>query len=214
MAWLFLICAAIGGTVIICQFLLTLFGFGMEHGLGVDIPHDMPTDVGHVDVSHGVGHDGGHDSADANQHDSSWLFGVISFRTLTAAVAFFGLGGFAANSSNLHVAVQVLIALFCGACALFGVHWLFRQLNRLSADGTEQIGRAIGEVGSVYLTVPSRGGGEGKVQFELQGRLVEYPAVTNSLEPLATGAKVRVVGVAGGVVQVESSARPSKVEVG
>jgi hypothetical protein len=212
MAWLFLICAVIGGTVIVCQFLLTLFGFGMEHGLDGG-GHDMPHDFGHVDASHAMGgHDGHADQA--HPHDSSWLFGVISFRTLTAAVAFFGLGGFAANASSMPTAAQVIIGLFCGACALFGVHWLFKQLSRLSADGTEQISRAIGEVGSVYLTVPSRGGGQGKVQFELQGRLVEYPAVTNSLEPLATGSKVRVVGISGSVVQVESSARPSKVEVG
>ena len=201
MAWLFLTCAVVGGTVIVCQFALTLIGFGgME--LDTDVPDDFPSDMAH-DVGDGL-----------HGHDSSWLFSVISLRTMTAAIAFFGLGGYAMHANGSAIAAQLGVGIFCGVCALFTVHWLFKQLNRLSEDGTERIGNAIGEVGQVYLTIPARGGGPGKVQFELQGRMVEYPAVTSSLEPLPTGSKIRIVAMSGNVLEVETASRPSKVEVG
>ena len=41
----------------------------------------------------GIGRDG-----EFVHHDSSWLFGVISLRTLVAAAAFFGVAGAAARS--------------------------------------------------------------------------------------------------------------------
>ena len=43
----------------------------------------------------------------------------------------------------------------------------------------------------------------GKIQLKLQNRLVEYEAVTSSPERLATGTKVRVVGIAGNTLEVE-----------
>ncbi len=204
MAWLFLGCAIIGGTIIVCQFLLTLVGFSGLEG-HVDLADDFPDDVPA---------DGGSDFDPGSAgHDSTWLFNVISIRTLTAALAFFGLGGYAMNSAQAEIPAQLVVAVVAGTGALFAVHWLFRQLNRLSADGTEQIGRAIGELGVVYLTIPPRGEGQGKVQFDLQGRLVEYAAVTNSLDPLVTGSKIRVIAVTGNVLEVEPAKRPSKVEV-
>src|SRR5262245_10276004 len=101
MAWLFLICAVVGGTVLICQFVLTLVGIGGDHGLdfGHDVPHDFSGDAGHDFAAADAQ---GADSADhdaAGHHGSSWLFAVISFRTLVAAAAFFGLTGLAAQSA-------------------------------------------------------------------------------------------------------------------
>jgi membrane protein implicated in regulation of membrane protease activity len=53
--------------------------------------------------------------------------------------------------------------------------------------------------------VPIAGGRTqaGKIQLKLQNRLVEYEAITSAPERLPTGTKVRVVGVAGNVLEVE-----------
>ena len=86
---IFLVCAVVGGTVFVCQFVLTLVGIGAED---FDIAGDV--EVGDVDV----GDADFHDSHGA--HDSTGLFGIISFRTVIAALTFFGLVGIATLSGG------------------------------------------------------------------------------------------------------------------
>ena len=53
MSTLFLICALVGGTVMVCQFVMTIAGLG-GHGmeLGDAGGHDVPHDFGHDLASH------------------------------------------------------------------------------------------------------------------------------------------------------------------
>lgn len=210
MTWFFLICAVVGGTVLICQFVLTLVGLGDGHD--ADFSHDVPHDLSGGDVHAGDAHGGdaaGHDAH--GHHGSSWLFGVISFRTIVAAATFFGLAGLAAESGGLPVTQQLFAGLVSGAAAMYGVHWLVRSLGRLGEDATVRVRAAIGQEATVYVPIPAGKSQAGKVQLRLQNRLVEYEAVTSSKEKLATGTKVRVVGVAGNTLEVEPLASTSAV---
>jgi membrane protein implicated in regulation of membrane protease activity len=203
MTWLFLIAAVVGGTVLICQFVLTLVGLGGGHG-------DFVPDAG-ADFSAAADHDfsaaqldnadtAGHDAA--GHHGSSWMFAVISFRTLVAAAAFFGLIGLAAESAGQPRGVQLLLASLAGLGAMHGVHWLVRAMGRLGEDGTLKIHRALGQEGTVYVPIPPARSYAGKIQLRVENRLVEYEAITASERKLATGTKVRVVGIAGNVLEV------------
>src|SRR6266542_2153923 len=80
--------------------------------------------------------------------------------------------------------------------ALFGVAYLMRSLHRLKADGTVRIERAVGQNGTVYLTIPAQKAGVGKVTLSLQNRTVEYQAVTPH-QQLPTGSKIVVTAVLG-----------------
>jgi len=200
--WFYLACAVLGGTVLICQFVLTLVGLGGDHGFDFahDVPHDFSGDAGHAGDAQGAdgtGHDGqGH-------HGSSWLFGVISFRTLVAAATFFGLAGLAAKSAELNLGPQLLLAAAAGVGAMYGVHWIVRSMGRLNEDATVRIRHALGQQGTVYVPIPAAKAHAGKVQIKVQNRLVEYEAVTNNPQRLATGTKIRVVGIAGSTLEVE-----------
>ena len=209
MYWVFMVCAALGGTIMVCQFVLTIIGLG-DHGGDVSTDVGDVGDVGHVgDVSHDVSIDG-HDAD--HGHDSTWLFGVISFRTLVAASTFFGLAGLATNAANLHIVVQLLVALVCGVAAMYGVHWLMRSFYKLSADGTVRIERAVGHTGTVYVPIPANRKSAGKIQLNLQNRLIEYEAISGAGEALATGAKVVVVAVVGeNTLEVEPAPMPVEV---
>jgi membrane protein implicated in regulation of membrane protease activity len=55
----------------------------------------------------------------------------------------------------------------------------------------------------VYVPIAGSRAQAGKIQLRLQNRLVEYEAVTSSPERLATGTKVRVVGLVGNMLEVE-----------
>ena len=181
---LFLLCAVFGGTVLIGQVLLSYLGFGGDH--------DMGDDGGLVDVD-GDGHpDIDHDA----HHDSTWLFSIITFRTVVAALTFFGLAGLVATSAKVEPPLALVIALAAGAGAMYGVYLLMRGLGKLNSDGTERIGRAIGQKGVVYLTIPAANAGAGKIHMTLQNRLVEYEAMTGG-ERLPTGTRIVVVDVIG-----------------
>ncbi len=205
MALLFLTCAVVGGTVLICQFVLTLVGLGGEHGIDFshDVAHDFVGDAAH-DAAGGDAHSaGGNDHTADQQHGSSWLFAMISFRTLVAAVAFFGLVGSAAQSAGQPVGVQLLLATAAGIGAMCGVHWLIRSISRLGEDATLRVKNAMGQEGTVYVPIAGGRAQSGKIQLKVQNRLVEFEAVTSMPERLATGTKVRVVGMAGSVLEVE-----------
>jgi hypothetical protein len=184
--------AIVGGTILVCQLVLSLIGLGGEHG-GFDggDAGDAGSDFGGHDVASPDGHDAhGH-------HGSTWLFGVVSFRTLVAAATFFGLGGLLSDSLGHSVGIQVLVAFGSGAAAMYVVYWIMRLFTQLSEDGTVRIQRAIGAEATVYLTIPPSRSGMGKVHLQIQQRLVEYPAVTSNPEKIATGAKVVVTDIVG-----------------
>jgi len=175
---------------------LTLIGLG---DTGFDIADDVPdgADVDMADVEAVENLDPGN----TDLHGSSWLFGVISFRTLVAAATFFGLTGMAASTGGLPIVGQLMVAISCGLAAMFGIHWLMRTFFQLGQSGTLRMGNAIGRTGTVYIPIPE--GGTGKVQMKVQDRLEEFAAVSTSTTLLSTGAKVVVVGVvSGSTVQV------------
>jgi hypothetical protein len=199
----YLACAVTGGTLLVCQFLLSLLGLGGHDDVGGDA-HDVGGDL-HEMGGHDVGgHEmGGHDG-DGHGHDghghghdsgSNRLVSLLTFRTLVAALTFFGLAGLAAAAPRQLDPPWVLaVALAAGAGALFLVAWVMRLLKGLHAEGTARIERSVGKRGTVYLTVPGNKAGLGKVQLNLQNRTVEYQAVTGQ-QTLPTGTKIIVTAV-------------------
>jgi hypothetical protein len=184
MYYFYLTCFLAGATLMVCQFLMSLLGLGDHHD--TDAGHDFHDAGGHD--GHAGAHHGGHD------HHASWFVGVLTFRTLVAAVTFFGLAGLAASQRNVDAPLSLAIALAAGAAALMLVAFLMRSLHRLKAEGTARIERAVGHVGTVYVPIPGQKAGVGKVTLNLQNRSVEYQAVTPH-QQLPTGARVVVTAV-------------------
>lgn len=198
MTVLFAICAVIGGTIMVCQFVMTLIGLGHDADIATDLPDDLPHDVG--GGSDHAGH--GHDVAEAD-HGSTWFFGVLTFRTIVAALAFFGLAGLAAQSNETSNGTALIIALSAGIAAMYGVHWMMQALYKLRAEGNVRIERAVGHTGTVYLKIPGQRRGAGKIQLNLQNRTVELEALTRH-EDIPTGARIVVTGIVGpDTVEVE-----------
>lgn len=173
----FLICAALGGGFLVLLFLAGLAGFGGDH-----------------DADHGGSLDHDHGDGKATDHAGNWFLGLLSIRAVTAALAFFGIGGMVALTSGATELAALGVAVGAGLAALFLVAQIMQSLIKLKADGTARVDRAVGRTGTVYLRVPGSHTGPGKVHLSLQNRTVEYQAVTAGGE-LPTGTPVRVVGV-------------------
>jgi membrane protein implicated in regulation of membrane protease activity len=174
----FLISAVIGGGLFIVRFVIQLIG-----GDAVD----TEIDTGHADATH----------ADA---DAS--FKLLTLQGLTAFFMMFGLVGFALLRENR---AGNGVALAAATAAGLGTVWIigriFSAVRKLQSSGTVDNANAVGEEGTVYLTIRSAGGG--KVQVPVKGRLREFEAVAQSGEELKTGERIKVVGVNGSVLVVE-----------
>ena len=177
MGTLFMIAAALGGTLVLCQFVLGLLGVGADHDTDV---HGDAGDTG----------DGDHTST------TDWFFGLLTFRALSAAITFFGLGGLCAGYYGLPPSAQLATATLAGLGALYLVATVMKALYGLKADGTVRIDGAVGQTGTVYLRIPGSNGGAGKVNLNLQNRTVELEAFTAGDE-LPTGTPITVVAVRG-----------------
>lgn len=189
---MYMIAATIGGTIMVCQFLLSVLGLG-EHGS--DVSHG---DMSHGDVSHGdVAHDhsGAADDDSSLHPNSTWLFGVLTFRTLVAGATFFGLAGKAALAAEWSEPLSVVTAAAVGFGAMYAVYWLMRLISRTTSSGNERIKNAIGRPATVYVAIPSANQGVGKIQLSMQNRIVEFQAVTSEDTQLRSGEAVEVVRV-------------------
>jgi hypothetical protein len=168
MTTFYLACALVGGGVVVLQLVAGLLG------LGHDAPHDLH-----------AGH--------AGSGASSGLQ-LTSLRALSAGLAFFGLTGYGLLRSGWRVVPVTALALGAGLGAMMVVAMLLRLMLRLESDGVVRIENALWQPATVYVPIPGGKAGAGKVTLSLQGRLVEYQAVTD--EPaLSTGTAVTVVDV-------------------
>lgn len=186
---LYVFCAAAAGGILLLQFVLGLLGMGHDadvHDGGADFHLDHADDLG-------GGHDLDHGGADAVDHSGAWFVGILSFRAIASAVMIFGLAGISARQ-KYSAETSFLIASACGIAVLLGVAYLLKTLYGFASDGTVQDVNAIGCSGHVYLTVPGENQGKGKVTVAVQGRTMEFEAVTQG-DSLPTGTPILVVDV-------------------
>lgn len=191
---LFLICAVAGGTILVIQVILLLVGFdGSDSDVDVAADADIDVDVD-VDMDSGEYHVDSGEGASGQAALGS--FTVISTKTLTAFVAFFGLGGLLAQNYGWENHWTLAMAIGGGLAALYLVAYLWMLMNRLQSAGNVNVRNAVGTVGRVYLKIPAKSEGHGKVTISVQGRTLELSATTGGDE-IPTGAEVRVVGLVG-----------------
>ncbi len=136
----------------------------------------------------GVDHDA---SGDLDLSDG---LDLLSVRALSAGTAGFGLGGLAGLALGLPAFVAVLPGVAAGVASAGATAWLTRAMLGLEDSGSLRLSGAIGRPGRVHLSVPAALAGAGRVQFELQGRTMEFKAVTLH-GPLPTGTQVTIVGL-------------------
>lgn len=172
----FLICAFVGGVILFLRLVLMAFGFGHDD-IGI---HDG--DIGH---DHHVG------------GDSDTSFQLVSLHGLTAFFLMFGLVGL-----TLHREAQtnVVLAIFGGGVAgmmmMFIVAYIASWMMKLQSSGNIDVRTAVGEEGTVYLSIPSEGAGQ--AQISVQNRLRVMDAISKDKQPIPTGERVKVIEVVGG----------------
>ena len=110
--------------------------------------------------------------------------------------------GIAALECGLRPVLALIIALASGLLSLVLIAKLIQLLAGLQENGTVSQRSALGESGTVYIPIPARRRGAGKVQLVLGEQLMELDAVTEG-EAMPTGTQVRVTDLSGGLLVVE-----------
>jgi hypothetical protein len=155
------------------QFVISLIGLDFDSDVDV-------ADGGHIDL-HG-------------NYDVDPSFTLFSVRSIIAFFTFFGWVGVIALSNDLALVMSVILATVSGLIAMFFVAIILYQLVKLSEVGTVFIDEALGKYAEVYIPVPEKRTGKGRVTVEFANKLMELDAITDG-PLLATGTVVYVFRV-------------------
>lgn len=171
----------VGGVFFVLRTAMMVMGFaGGETELEGDFDADlMDPDAGGPGNVH-------HEDADAS-------FKMLSVQGLTAFFLMFGLVGLATYYAGLHVFLTMLAGTAAGLVTMYVIAQVFRMMGRLQSEGNIHIENAVGQMGEVYLTIQPKASGQ--VRVAVQGSLKIFDAVATDGKKIATGEKVRVVGV-------------------
>ena len=207
-----LYCIAVPATLIlIIQIILMLIGMG-DSGAGINPSDtsglDMPDSFEVVD---GVDADVSDisDISDVSNHDISSPHDLADFRLLSvqSVIAFlciFGWSGIAALACGVPAWGAVAIGAVLGFGAMFLVAKIIQWSSKLTQNGNFNVKNLLGENGTVYIPIPPKGEGTGKINISCGERFLEFDAVTEEEKTLSTGSTVRVVDIiAGSTLVVE-----------
>lgn len=151
--------------------------------------HDL-SDHDHDFASHDPDHNHDHDAYDGGLR-------VFTLRGLVAFFSIMGWSGLIMLKSDVPSVLAVPVAALLGAVAMVLMAMAIRAMMRLQTSGNMDLRNALGRSAQVYLTIPPGRAGMGKITLTVQGQLIEVDAVTDSPEPIATGADVLITGING-----------------
>lgn len=176
---IYLICAIAGGAFLVLRVVLMLAG--LDQGDAPDASIDLDHDLG-------------------GDHAGPTGMSFLSLQSIAGFFTMFGLVGLGLLQINAAPFWSVVGALAAGAFTAWVTGMIFLQMRRLQSEGTLVITNAIGQTGTVYLTIPEKG--TGVVNVAVQGTMRTLDAVSEHGQRISTGSLVRVVGITAGKILV------------
>ena len=125
------------------------------------------------------------------------LSGVFSFRNLVNFLLGYGWAGVLLFDDLEKRWLLQLVAIAVGVLFVLAFVFMFRQVMKLSHDGSFKMSEAVGLKADVYLRIPAARSGRGKVQVSVKGSIHEIDAVTDNDAEIPTGGQVEIVEVLG-----------------
>lgn len=174
-----MVCIAAPATLIILvQMIFLLIGFGGDESMDA------------IDAD-------GADSFDVVNDESFLSLGGIKIFSLRGALAFLSVGGWLAMALDytLDTWLAGIIGLFGGALTAFLIALAFHYALKMQRSGNINYKKAVGHVGTVYMRIPAKRTGFGKINLTLQERYVEISAITDDGETINTGLPVKITGL-------------------
>ena len=142
----------------------------------------------------GADADGDFDDVEIDVDGLELDFTIFSIRSILAFFTFFGWGGVLMLQEGAGIWLALLIAVVAGFGAMFIVAYLMFWFARMTESGTFDPSSILLSQGEVYLPIPGKREGTGKVHIIIGKGMKEMDAMTDN-DLLETGMKIRVIQV-------------------
>ena len=118
---------------------------------------------------------------------------ILSLRSLTGFFGGFGWTGAILLGKGSSLVIAIVAGAGVGGVLMLSVAYLMSLLYSLRESGNIDYKDAIGQIGTVYLTIPPDQSGPGKIRVMIDGRLKVVLAYTKFNEQMSSERTVRVV---------------------
>lgn len=139
-------------------------------------------------------HDGLTADFDSDLQGGDTPFQLFTFRNMINFLLGFSWTGISFYNLIENQVLLISLSLMVGALFVFVFFVVIRQIERLAEDNSFKIDHAINKTASVYLPIPGKKKGTGKVQVSVKGSFHELDAITEH-EKIETSAMVRIVKI-------------------
>lgn len=166
---------------VIIQLVLILFGFSSDDSLDVS-----PDDVSDMSLDY--------------LNDEGFInLGGLKILSVRGVIAFLSVGGWVAMAFayTMPELWAGLLGIVAGSAIALIIALIMHYAQRLQSSGNLNYANAVGKTGTVYMRVPPKKSGRGKISITIQERYVEIEALSNEEEYIPTGTLVKVVAVEG-----------------
>ncbi len=144
-----------------------------------------------------IGGDHDHDFSSGGDTHSDFQDGdglhFFSIKNMVAFFTLFSWAGLACVQGGFGLFITLLIATLCGVVMVIIMTSLFYYISKFSYSGTLDFKNAIGLSGNVYIRIPSKKSGLGKVEIDVQGQIRTLNAMTEDPEIIKSGSLIEVI---------------------
>ena len=144
-------------------------------------------------------YDGGFQDADLDFLSDEPLSAISGLKifTIRGALAFLSISAWIIYifAPVMHIAWVLLLAILLGLTASTLQAYAFRAAMKLESSGNLDYNRAIGKTATVYIRIPQKRTGKGKVILSLEDRFLEVDALTDDESDLLAKTMVDIIGL-------------------
>ena len=124
--------------------------------------------------------------------DHGISFQFLTIKNMVGFFTIFSWTGIACVEAGFSQPVTLLISTAAGLGMMTIMAGMFYMISKAGANGTMRMEKAVGVVGEVYLTIPSKRSSLGKVQIKVMGSLRTLDAMTDNDHDIPTGKLIKV----------------------
>ncbi len=121
-------------------------------------------------------------------------FQLFSLRNLINFLLGFGWTGISFYDTISNQFVLITLAIIIGGTFVYFFFIIIKQVQKLAENNSFKITNTINKTAEVYLTIPEKKSGKGKVLVSVKGSVHELDAITAN-DALPSGSMVRVVQI-------------------
>lgn len=130
-------------------------------------------------------------------------FQLFSFRNLVNFLLGFSWTGISFYRTVTNHTLLIILAFIIGVAFVMIFFFVIKQMQKLAEDNSFKLSESIGKTAEVYLAIPEKKTGKGKVLISVKGSTRELEAMTEG-DRIATGSLVKVAGIENDILIVNN----------